>query len=95
MDKGKIIQTGTPKEMLYHPKNDFVKEFFAANRLLLEYKVTVLKDLLPFLSDFKNDFPENSNIWNILQKLSSDQQNTADYEKIMKAFNDYRKSQIV
>lgn len=95
MDKGKIIQTGTPKEMLYHPKNDFVKEFFAANRLLLEYKVTILKDLIPFLSDFQNDFPEYSNIWNVLQKLSSDQQNTAHYEKIVKAFNDYRKLQIV
>ncbi|MCX8525591.1 ABC transporter ATP-binding protein [Chryseobacterium formosus] len=95
MDKGKIIQTGTPKEMLYYPENDFVKEFFTTNRLLLEYKVTVLKDLIPFLSDFQNDFPEDSNIWNVLQKLSSDQQNTAHYETIMKAFNDYRKLQIV
>ncbi|MDQ0594280.1 osmoprotectant transport system ATP-binding protein [Chryseobacterium ginsenosidimutans] len=94
MDKGKIIQTGTPKEMLYHQKNDFVKEFFSANRLLLEYKITVLKDLLPFLSDFENDFPEDSTIWNILQKLSSDQQRTDDYEKMVKAFNDYRKLQI-
>ncbi len=95
MDKGKIVQTGTPKEMLYHPKNAFVKDFFAANRLLLEYKVTVLKDVIPFLSDFQNDFTEDSNIWNILQKLSSDPQNTVHYEKIMKAFNDYRKLQIV
>ncbi|MCS3869225.1 osmoprotectant transport system ATP-binding protein [Chryseobacterium ginsenosidimutans] len=95
MDKGKIIQTGTPKEMLYQPKNDFVKEFFAANRLLLEYKVTILKDLSPFLSDVEIDFPEDSTVWNILQKLSSDQQNTAHYEKITKAFNDYRKLQIV
>ncbi|MDF2553957.1 MAG: glycine/betaine transporter ATP-binding protein [Chryseobacterium sp.] len=94
MDKGKIIQTGTPKEMLYHHKNGFVKEFFAANRLLLEYKITVLKDLFPFLSDFEIDFPEGSAIWNILQKLSSDQQRTDDYEKIVKAFNDYRKLQI-
>ncbi len=95
MDKGKIVQTGTPKEMLYHPKNAFVKDFFAANRLLLEYKVTVLKDVIPFLSDFQNDFTEDSNIWDILQKLSSDPQNTVHYEKIMKAFNDYRKLQIV
>ncbi|MCY0976760.1 ABC transporter ATP-binding protein [Chryseobacterium wangxinyae] len=95
MDKGKIVQTGTPKEMLYHPKNAFVKDFFAANRLLLEYKVTVLRDVIPFLSDFQNDFTEDSNIWNILQKLSSDPQNTVHYEKIMKAFNDYRKLQIV
>jgi osmoprotectant transport system ATP-binding protein len=95
MDKGKIIQTGTPKKMLYQPENDFVKEFFATNRLLLEYKVTILKDLSSFLSDVEIDFPEDSTVWNILQKLSSDQQNTVHYEKIMKAFNDYRKLQIV
>ena len=95
MDKGKIIQTGTPKEMLYHPENDFVKDFFAANRLLLEYKVTILKDIFPFLSDFETDFPEDSNIWNVLQKLSLDRQNAANYEMITKAFNDYRKLQIV
>jgi osmoprotectant transport system ATP-binding protein len=94
MDKGKIIQTGTPKELLYQPKNDFVKEFFATNRLVLEYKVTILKDLSPFLSDFKIDFPEDSNIWNILQKLSSEKESIADYEKIIKAFNDYRKLEI-
>ncbi|MBD8084598.1 ABC transporter ATP-binding protein [Chryseobacterium caseinilyticum] len=95
MDKGKIVQTGTPKEMLYHPKNDFVKDFFAANRLLLEYKVTVLKDLFPALSDCSMDFSEDSNIWNILQNLSSDRQNSSAYEKITKAFTDYRKLQIV
>lgn len=95
MNKGKIIQTGTPKEMLYHPENDFVKDFFAANRLLLEYKVTILKDIFPFLSDFETDFPEDSNIWNVLQKLSLDRQNAANYEMITKAFNDYRKLQIV
>ncbi|HEX7869140.1 MAG TPA: ABC transporter ATP-binding protein [Chryseobacterium sp.] len=94
MDKGKIIQAGTPKELLYQPKNDFVKEFFATNRLVLEYKVTVLKDLFPFLSDFKIDFLEDSNIWNILQKLSSEKESMADYEKIIKAFNDYRKLEI-
>ena len=95
MDKGKIIQIGTPKEMLYHPKNDFVKEFFAANRLLLEYKITLLKDLKPFLSGFQIDFPENSDVWNSLQKLSLDGQKTEHYEKLVKAFNDYRKLQIV
>lgn len=95
MDNGKIIQTGTPKEMLYHPKDDFVKEFFAANRLLLEYKITLLKDLKPFLSDFKFDFPEDSNVWNSLQQLSFDGQKTEHYESLVKAFNDYRKLKVV
>ncbi|MCU7619297.1 ABC transporter ATP-binding protein [Chryseobacterium sp. PBS4-4] len=95
MDKGKIIQIGTPREMLYHPQNDFVKEFFAANRLLLEYKITLLKDLKPLLSDFNFDFSEDSNVWNSLQKLNLDGQKTEHYESLVKAFNDYRKQQIV
>ncbi|MBW7674295.1 ABC transporter ATP-binding protein [Chryseobacterium chendengshani] len=95
MDKGKIIQVGTPKEILYHPKNDFVKNFFAENRLLLEYKVTVLKELFPFLADLKIGFQKDSTIWKILQKLSSDNKNTDQYEAVIKAFNEYRKLQIV
>ena len=98
MDKGKIIQTGTQKEMLYRPKNDFVKDFFAENRLLLEYKVASLSDVNSFIdsenlfTDFS--FNETTSVWNALQKLSSDHQNTEAYEMLIKAFNDYRKLQI-
>lgn len=99
MDKGKIIQIGTPREMLYRPKNDFVKDFFADNRLLLEYKVASLNDVKSFIDsetlfkDFK--FNENTSVWNALQKLSSHQKNTEAYEMLIKAFNEYRKLQIV
>ncbi|MCI3937256.1 ABC transporter ATP-binding protein [Chryseobacterium aahli] len=99
MDKGKIIQTGTPKEMLYRPKNDFVKNFFAENRLLLEYKVARLNDVKSFINSesFINEFKftEDTSVWNALQKLSSDEKNTNAYEMLIKAFNDYRKLQIV
>lgn len=99
MDKGKIIQTGTPKEMLYRPTNDFVKDFFAENRLLLEYKIARLNDVKSFINseilinEFK--FTEDTSVWNALQKLSSDQKNTDAYEMLIKAFNEYRKLQIV
>lgn len=99
MDKGKIIQTGTPKEILYRPQNGFVSDFFAENRLLLEYKIATLKDVGSFLNsenlyrEFR--FTENTNVWSALQKLSSDHSNTAYYENLIKAFNDYRKLQIV
>lgn len=95
MDRGKIIQIGTPQEMLYDPKNDFVKEFFSSNRLLLEYKTTILKDLQPFLGDFQLNLPEDFNVWNSLQELSLDSQKTEHYERLVKAFNEYRKRQIV
>ena len=99
MDRGKIIQTGTPKEMLYRPKNDFVKDFFAENRLLLEYKVASLNDVNSFIGseNIINEFQftEDTSVWNALQKLSSDEKNTNAYEMLIKAFNDYRKLQIV
>ncbi|WP_267402501.1 MULTISPECIES: ABC transporter ATP-binding protein [unclassified Chryseobacterium] len=99
MHEGKIIQTGTPKEMLYQQKNDFVKKFFAENRLLLEYKVATLKDM-------KNDinfshlyekfkFSEHTSLWDVFQKLSTDNWFLEDYENLVRAFNDYRKLQII
>ncbi|GAE64229.1 ABC transporter ATP-binding protein [Chryseobacterium indologenes] len=99
MDKGKIIQTGTPKEMLYYPENDFVKNFFAKNKLLLEYKVASLKDvkLLMEGSRLYDDLglSENTAVWDALQRLSADISLSADYENLVKAFNEYRKFQTV
>jgi len=99
MDQGKIIQTGTPKEMLYQPNNDFVKNFFAKNRLLLEYKVARLKDMTSliegrrFYEEFQ--FSENSSVWDAMQQLSADTLLSEDYENLVKAFNEYRKFQTV
>ncbi|MBB6330977.1 osmoprotectant transport system ATP-binding protein [Chryseobacterium sediminis] len=99
MDQGKIIQTGTPKEMLYQPKNDFVKNFFAKNRLLLEYKVARLKDIASLIesSRFYHElqFSENTSVWDALQQLSADILLSKDYENLVKAFNEYRKFQTV
>lgn len=99
MDNGKIVQTGTPKEMLYQPKNDFVKNFFAQNKLLLEYKIARLKDVA-FLVDsnrFYGDlqFSENTGVWDALQQLSAENSLSEDYENLVKAFNEYRKFQTV
>lgn len=99
MNQGKIIQTGTPKEMLYRPTNDFVKNFFFENRLLLEYKVATLNDVkteINFAHLYeKFQFSENTNLWDALRKLSSDHLFSKDYENLMKAFNEYRKLAIV
>lgn len=99
MDQGKIVQTGTPKEILYHPSNHFVRDFFAENRLLLEYKVANLQHITPFLSPDTSyhelESIDNTSVWDVLQQLSSDHQNAEVYEELIRAFNHYRKSQIV
>jgi osmoprotectant transport system ATP-binding protein len=38
MDKGAVMQLGTPDELLYQPANAFVKNFLKDQRLLLELK---------------------------------------------------------
>ena len=77
MDKGKIIQAGTPAELLFNPANDFVQKFFDEQRLQLEYKSVTLKMLWKFLKD---DIPVNNNsskeissaknVWQALEALS-------------------------
>jgi len=93
MDKGKIIQTGTPKEMIYHPENDFVKNFFANNRLALEYKITKVEDL-QLENVLEKKFDKNENIWNVLQSLNANLQDVELYNTITTSFNEYRKKQL-
>ena len=47
MDKGKIVQDGTPSELLFNPVNQFVSDFLKEQRLQLEFKTTKLKDIAP------------------------------------------------
>ncbi len=99
MDNGKIIQTGTPEEILYQPANSFVRDFFAENRLLQEYKIATMENLHAFIEEpgdlYANySFSGNPSVWNVLQELSADLKNIAYYEKVIKAFNEYRKSHL-
>ncbi|MBE8712101.1 ABC transporter ATP-binding protein [Sphingobacterium hungaricum] len=99
MDNGKIIQIGTREEIIYRPKNSFVSEFFAENRLLLEYKLTSISALMPYLHESGNflnqsNLSESDSTWHALQKLSTDKTHALDYERLSQAFGEYRKSQI-
>ncbi|HCR76728.1 MAG TPA: glycine/betaine ABC transporter ATP-binding protein [Chryseobacterium sp.] len=93
MDKGKIIQIGTPKEMIYRPANEFVKNFFANNRLTLEYQITKISDL-QFENTSEKRFDEDQNIWNVLQDLSTNSGDAELYNAITASFNGYRQKQL-
>src|SRR6185312_11964514 len=49
MDKGKIVQDGTPAELLFKPTNDFVRGFLQEQRLQLEFKTISLHNLWELL----------------------------------------------
>ncbi len=52
LDNGQLQQIGNPKELIFHPANEFVWEYFKTQRFQLEMKVLTLKDLLPEIEFF-------------------------------------------
>ena len=100
MDQGKVVQSGSPAEILYHPVNDFVKDFFASNRLMLEYKIASVQSVQSFLKkplslQAQKQLTKNTAIWEMLQILSTEKVYNEDYEALLQAFNQYRKLQTV
>lgn len=51
MDKGKIVQQGTPTDLLFHPQNQFAADFFATQRMQLELNTVFLKDIFKHLDE--------------------------------------------
>ncbi len=54
LNKGKLIQTGTPGELLYNPANDFVKTFLSSDYLQLSFGTTSIVDLWDFLVGYES-----------------------------------------
>jgi osmoprotectant transport system ATP-binding protein len=51
MDKGKIVQIGTPAELLFSPRGGFVSSFLNEQRLQLEFKAIKITDLWEHLPE--------------------------------------------
>lgn len=90
MDKGEIKQIGSPKDLLFHPENDFVKGFLDEQRLQLELKLVLLKDILP-------DYPAAGDVtvWDQMELLLNGnptdlQRGQATLENLMTAFSQYK-----
>ena len=79
MDAGKIVQQGTPTDLLFNPKNKFVKDFLSEQRLQLELKSVTLKDIGQDIAGFH---PDHS-VWHVMEKFKSDGDKSAAFEKLM------------
>lgn len=77
MDKGKIVQAGTPTDLLFNPANEFVSGFFEAQQMQLELHAVLLKDIWPHLSMNNNgdknlqEVDEDKSMWEALDVLSN------------------------
>jgi len=94
MDAGKIVQQGTPAELLFQPKNKFVRDFLNEQRLQLEFKSVTLKDLKHQLKKFDhNGFEPDASVWFVLEKLKQDGGKVVGFEELISAFYYYKKQQ--
>ncbi len=73
MDKGKIVQAGTPVELLFNPKNDFVRGFLQEQRLQLEFKTIKMRDIWQWLDPAPQ--PPEGGGSNLLSKALSSETN--------------------
>jgi osmoprotectant transport system ATP-binding protein len=106
MDKGKIVQIGTPAELLFKPADDFVKDFLKDQRLQLEFKAIKIKDIWNWLPVGKSTDPDqalsvNTDIWSSLQNFDANksghlhithqqESKAVSFEQLMSAFYKYQ-----
>ncbi|MGN6533322.1 MAG: ABC transporter ATP-binding protein [Ginsengibacter sp.] len=96
MDQGKIVQQGTPAELLFHPANDFVRHFLDEQRLQLELKTVKIKDIWSQLGDSTGDRPIakktinwSESLWDVMGYWSS----PGNKEQTLNLMNEQTKEQ--
>ena len=74
MDKGKIIQSGTPQELIFKPAGTFAKNFFSHQKLQLELsalKLYTIWEKLPVSeSGAKAEIDSKDSFWQAMEILS-------------------------
>lgn len=110
MDKGAVVQIGTPKELLYRPTNDFAKRFLAGQKLALEFKVINIQDIWTYLPEETVHHPESVtadlSIWEAMELLRNKGNSelyvagadktikSINFEQLTKGFNQYQNLQL-
>jgi len=91
MDKGEIKQIGTPAELLFKPANDFVRGFFDEQRLQLELRSVLLKEVFP-----ESDASSEVSVWDRMDALLHPENGNLPADDIrigdlMRAFETYKR----
>ncbi|MBF9142625.1 ABC transporter ATP-binding protein [Hymenobacter sp. BT439] len=68
LNAGRVQQLGTPRELLFRPANDFVRYFFAAERLALQLRTLTLDDV--FDNEFLHDANPHTTVHEALETLT-------------------------
>jgi len=109
MEAGKIVQQGTPTELLFKPKNKFVRDFLNEQRLQLEFKA-VKAPQPPEGGVFELHgviYSATVSLWELLEELKftkaesiaildhqHKQVGRLNFEDLMSAFYQYKQQQL-
>ncbi len=107
MDKGKIVQAGTPSDLLFKPANGFVRSFFNEYRFLLELQALNIRHIFPLILSANKiasgEIEPGTNLWQTLQILSGtqahvsismgDEKKVIDASALMLGFTKYKSAQ--
>jgi len=89
MDAGKIVQQGTPIDLLFKPKNKFVRDFLKEQRLQLEFRSVTLGDMGKEIAGHQ----AGQSVWAIMEILKNDGDKVKEFELLTTAFYQYKKEQ--
>ncbi len=76
MDKGELLQIGTPQELLRNPENEKVNEFFSGQQLQLSFKNISLIDIWKYLPHHETReshlkiLAESHSVWSAMELLA-------------------------
>jgi osmoprotectant transport system ATP-binding protein len=78
MDKGRMVQIGSPAELLFHPVNDFVKTFFNDQRLQLELHAIRLYEVwqqFPVSGQMDSTLQHTGSLWEAMTQITETDRN--------------------
>jgi len=103
MDKGKIVQIGTPSQLLFSPINEFVRAFLHQQHFQLELQSITINDVWTYLNNGSmtatKNIPTNHSLWQALEVVSAGnkafavrdgQQKDINITSLMAAFSQYK-----
>lgn len=95
MDKGQIMQIGTPEELLFKPVNSFVSGFFNDQRLQLELKSVKMNEIFSDSSS-DSDVEGSLSVWDKMNEVLDNSRTVnknkeLDMTSLMEAFQAFRR----
>jgi osmoprotectant transport system ATP-binding protein len=98
MDKGKIVQLGSPDELIFNPANDFVRNFLKEEKTQLAFRYVKLSRLWPFLAGNANEMRTNGTsiesgitVWDAMEIFYNNTNKSDHFLHVQDAFTNQTK----